>query len=191
MKKICPFILLFILISNQVFAIDEAGYTMPDDPYYITLTFGLSVPSNPLTEIMVSGINANICFGYNLPFDWFILGVGVYAGCIFESTTSDVLYFYDMLSFPIAVNLKFTPNFTFPVNLFVELNGGVALNFINYPDYTVTIFVLKPFISASLGFGGYILPHVRISQYFSFILILFSDPSYMAFSPGLRIGVGF
>jgi hypothetical protein len=96
-----------------------------------------------------------------------------------------------MLSFPIALNLKFTPQFTFPVSIFVELNGGVALNFIDYPDSAVNIFVLKPFASASLGFGVYISPHVCISQYFSFILILFSDPSYIAFSPGLRIGVGF
>jgi len=191
MKKLYSFILLFILISNPVFTANEENYRITGNHFYTALTLGLSIPSNPLLEIMGSGKNINICFGYNLNFDWFLLGIGAVIGYNFESTRSDVLYYYDMFSFPIALNLKFTTKFTFPICLFAELNGGGALNIINYTYLEVNKFIIKPFASASLGAGGYILPNVCIYQYISLMMIFFNNPIYIAFSPGFRVDVRF
>lgn len=192
MKKLFSFFLLFIIISIPVFTEeDDIIYRIAGNHFYIALAYGFLNLSDPLPDIMDSGINANIYFGYNLNFNFCLLGLGITTGCYFESTKDEVLYDYKIYSFPIALNLKFTTNSNFPLSLFMELNGGMALNLINYTNLEVMMYTTKFFVSTAGGYIFYIIPNVGISQYFCLTMIFFDDPIYLALSPGVRIEVGF
>ncbi len=151
---------------------------------------GLTVPVGDVGAIMMLAFYPTAFFNFNLSFFWGVIGFGILTGTNIQSTRTDVASQYDLLSIPIAVTVKYSTNFDFPLYGFVEVASGLAVNALMYKNAnertnnaTTGTFFLAP----AIGGGYYFIPELAVSVYSSVMMIFFGSSTYIGISPGLRV----
>ena len=163
--------------------------------YFSTVVgFGLTIPLGEVGQIMNIGWTPIGTFNYNFALNWGIIGIGFLLGSNIQSTKTDVSYQYDMLSFPIAVNLKYCTNFDFPLFGFFEISSGIAVNVLLYREDSQKSnngTAGKFFLAPRIGGGYYFIPGFAVSIHFNLMMIFFDKSTYIGISPALRVELNF
>ena len=156
-------------------------------------SLGIPFTIGDVTTVWRMGFSPLLYCGYNLTFDWGILGISIITGTSILSTKSDVTYQARMFACPINAAARYETNLNSPFFGFAEVGGGISLLIVNYKeDYGISQDTVgKPMLSIALGGGFRITGNINISISGNLNTIFMDDVTYIDIAPSLRAGFYF
>jgi len=128
---------------------------------------------------------------YNLCRDWGTLGIGLLVGAMWFSSSPDIANSYGIVSYPVALELRYQTRGGRNPCLSAGLAAGAALSWITFSDPALEeVAVAKPLLMPSLGIG-WASRHFGIVAGARFLLIFFDNNPFAGLSPEIRMEYAF
>ena len=160
---------------------------------YLSLGIGIDhcFPVGVVAKPMDGALDLLSQFHYNRNVAWGDIGIGLVTGIIYLSTFSDNVTTgeYDLLSFPLAVNLRYMTVGASRFFLTADLMFGSMINRILFKyDRHENFTTFKPFYAPTLSIGRHLFDRWRLSVYGSYLVIMFdNDNWFTGINAGLRL----
>jgi hypothetical protein len=107
------------------------------------------------------------------------------------SATGILDYSYDLLSIPLAIEVRYQTVFNSPLYLSAGMTAGTAFNQIDLREMGGDHWVVKAFVAPSFGIGLQFLSRFKIAISVSSPIIFFDNNPFVAVSPGIGVEYAF
>ena len=159
-----------------------------DNYFTIGLGFGLFFPVAETADVWDMGYNPTSQVNYNIALNWGHIGLGLLTGVSLQSTNENIGFGYDMLSFPIALNLRYLTAFSSAVVFSADVSAGAMINRVTFKDNAVgDITTTKPFLAPTVGVGMRLGERFLLTMYGSYMMIFFDENATTGIIPGARL----
>ena len=164
-------------------------------PGYLStsLMAGGVIPLGNVGATMWGGLMLGSRVHYNIEVRWGAIGLGLSTGILSNSTNDSVhlLYDYELISIPVAFNLRYTTLSASPWFWSMDLSSGLMINVVylldGMGDPVDTLATTKLFFSPTLNIGRRFFDKWRASVYVSYLMILFDVNYFYGIAPGLQV----
>jgi len=163
-------------------------------PGYLStgVLLGLLFPIGAVNEAIGGDNMFRTQIHYNIPVKWGTAGLGFSTGFSqLHADRTSIENWYEILSIPVAFNLRYTTMSVSPWFWSVDLSSGLMINVITLLDIetnpTDTFTATKLFVAPTVSIGRRLFEQWQVSLYTGYMLILFDNNLFHGIAPGLRV----